>query len=238
LSYPGLKLDETAHGIKGLTIDVEQVGSQTVTIQPETKNISDQMSTLWKALNQLAESLHTHTKPVLIDGQMKPGTLSGDPEMASLFRTIRFNCTTFQGDASTGHMTINDLGIHGSSNPQDVKFVFDLSVFQAKLTEDPQKVINWMQQFAQSIEKPLSPYHNRMLRIPAGYTGSIDRFTQTPQNRIQKEKMDKQNQINRLRQESTTLTNKIKAQQDHVQLIMDQYNRMDSLLKPLMKTSS
>lgn len=98
LTNPGNDLDATAHGIAGLTVNVNSEGTQTITVQADTDGMRAKIDAFVTAYNQVQQFIEDRTKVTTSNGKVTAAVLSANREVQEWARDLRsLAFSTFSG---------------------------------------------------------------------------------------------------------------------------------------------
>ena len=105
-------LDETAHGIEGLSVTANKIGEQTLTVAGDYTTAKDSLNDFISKYNAVQNAIEKYTKVTVTGDKVSAAILSGNRELASLSRSLR--TMLYQaGDGITGSVKrLSDLGIN------------------------------------------------------------------------------------------------------------------------------
>jgi flagellar hook-associated protein 2 len=105
-------LDETAHGITGLSVTANKIGEQTLTVAGDYTAAKDSLNDFISKYNAVQNAIEKYTKVTVTGDKVSSAILAGNRELASLSRSMR--TMLYQaGDGITGSVQrLSDLGIN------------------------------------------------------------------------------------------------------------------------------
>jgi flagellar capping protein FliD len=105
-------LDETAHGIKGLSVTANKIGEQTLTVAGDSTAAKDSLNDFITKYNAVQNAIEKYTKVTVTGDKVSSAILAGNRELASLSRSMR--TMLYQaGNGITGSVQrLSDLGIN------------------------------------------------------------------------------------------------------------------------------
>jgi flagellar hook-associated protein 2 len=105
-------LDETAHGIKGLSVTANKIGEQTLTVAGDYTAAKDSLDDFISKYNAVQNAIEKYTKITVTGDKVSSAILAGNRELSTLSRSLR--TMLYQaGDGVTGSVQrLSDLGIN------------------------------------------------------------------------------------------------------------------------------
>ena len=105
-------LDETAHGVKGLSVTANKIGEQTLTVAGDYTAAKDSLNDFISKYNAVQNAIEKYTKVTVSGDKVSSAILAGNRELSSLSRSLR--TMLYQaGDGITGSVQrLSDLGIN------------------------------------------------------------------------------------------------------------------------------
>jgi len=105
-------LDETAHGIKGLSVTANKIGEQTLTVAGDYTAAKDSLNDFISKYNAVQNAIEKYTKVTVTGDKVSSAILAGNRELSTLSRSLR--TMLYQaGDGITGSVQrLSDLGIN------------------------------------------------------------------------------------------------------------------------------
>lgn len=110
-------LDESAHGITGLSVTANSIGTETVTVSGDAASTKAALNTFIEKYNAVQNAIDKYTK-VTVDGtKVTSSVLSGSRELASISRELRRMLYSTGKDQSGAELTgtvkrLSDLGVN------------------------------------------------------------------------------------------------------------------------------
>jgi flagellar hook-associated protein 2 len=105
-------LDETAHGIKGLSVTANKIGEQTLTVAGDYTAAKDSLNDFITKYNAVQNAIEKYTKVTVAGDKVSSAILAGNRELSTLSRSLR--TMLYQSGAGiTGSVQrLSDLGIN------------------------------------------------------------------------------------------------------------------------------
>ena len=105
-------LDETAHGIKGLSVTANKIGEQTLTVAGDYTAAKDSLNDFISKYNAVQNAIEKYTKVTVTGDKVSSAILAGNRELSTLSRSLR--TMLYQSGAGiTGSVQrLSDLGIN------------------------------------------------------------------------------------------------------------------------------
>lgn len=141
-------LDESVHGISGLSITANSVGTQTITVGSDTAAAKGAINSFIEKYNAVQNSIEKYTK-ITVDGdKVSSAVLAGNREMATISRELRRILYTSgmdeNGDPLEGTVKrLSDLGIDfaGIENTISIK---NSTTLDTRLASNADDVIKYL----------------------------------------------------------------------------------------------
>ncbi len=83
------KITSDAHGIKGVTVNASEVGTQIVTIDSDSKGLKEKINSFISAFNDVQDYIGEKTKIEVKDDKVESAVLAGNRELSSLDSKLR-----------------------------------------------------------------------------------------------------------------------------------------------------
>jgi flagellar hook-associated protein 2 len=107
-------LDETAHGIDGLSVTANKIGEQTLTVAGDYTAAKDSLNNFITNYNAVQNAIEKYTKVTVSGDKVSSAILAGNRELSTLSRSLRTMLYKV-GDGITGSVQrLSDLGINFS----------------------------------------------------------------------------------------------------------------------------
>ena len=146
-------LDETAHGITGLSVTAKKDSvtasnnTQTITVGSDTTAAKDAINDFISKYNAVQGAIEKYTK-ITVDGtKVSSAVLAGSRELASMSRELRKILYETGKDATGNDLTgtvkrISDLGV-GSSGIENTISITNSTTLDSRLSSNAEDVINY-----------------------------------------------------------------------------------------------
>jgi len=105
-------LDETAHGIEGLSVTANSSGEQTVTVAGDYTAAKESLNDFVSKYNAVQNAIEKYTKVTVSGDKVSTAVLAGNRELASLSRSLRTALYTSGSGISGSVQRLSDLGIN------------------------------------------------------------------------------------------------------------------------------
>lgn len=105
-------LDETAHGIEGLSVTANKIGEQTLTVAGDYTSAKDSLNDFITKYNAVQNAIEKYTKVTVTGDKVSAAILSGNRELASLSRSLRTMLYQAGNGISGSVQRLSDLGIN------------------------------------------------------------------------------------------------------------------------------
>jgi len=105
-------LDETAHGIKGLSVTANKIGEQTLTVAGDYTAAKDSLNDFITKYNAVQNAIEKYTKVTVAGDKVSSAILAGNRELATLSRSLRTMLYQAGGGITGSVQRLSDLGIN------------------------------------------------------------------------------------------------------------------------------
>jgi flagellar hook-associated protein 2 len=133
-------LDSTDHGITGLSIKVDAVGTENITVASSTSDLKSKIEAFVSNYNAVADFIDSKTKITTTAGKTTAGPLADNREVQSWLRELR--STAFRAPGSGEIVNLSALGIDFSSTSEHIE-IKDSAMLDAALSDHASDVVNF-----------------------------------------------------------------------------------------------
>jgi len=105
-------LDETAHGIKGLSVTANKIGEQTLTVAGDYTAAKDSLNEFITKYNAVQNAIEKYTKVTVTGEKVSSAILAGNRELSTLSRSLRTMLYQAGGGITGSVQRLSDLGIN------------------------------------------------------------------------------------------------------------------------------
>lgn len=105
-------LDETTHGIKGLSVTANSVSNQTLTVAGDYSSAKDSLNDFISKYNAVQNAIEKYTKVTVTGDKVSSAILAGNRELATLSRNLRTMLYQAGGGVTGSVQRLSDLGIN------------------------------------------------------------------------------------------------------------------------------
>jgi flagellar hook-associated protein 2 len=105
-------LDETAHGIKGLSVTANKIGEQTLTVAGDYTAAKDSLNEFITKYNAVQNAIEKYTKVTVTGDKVSSAILAGNRELSTLSRSLRTMLYQAGGGITGSVQRLSDLGIN------------------------------------------------------------------------------------------------------------------------------
>jgi len=133
-------LDSTDHGITGLSIKADAVGTENITVASSTSDLKAKIEAFVSNYNAVAEFIDTKTKITTTSGKTSAGPLADNREIQSWLRELR--STAFRAPGSGEIANLSALGIDFSSTSERIE-IKDTAMLDAALSDHASDVVKF-----------------------------------------------------------------------------------------------
>lgn len=140
-------LDESVHGIAGLSVTADSIGSETITVSSNTTAAKDAINTFIEKYNAVQNAIEKYTK-VTVDGtKVSSAVLAGSRELATISRELRRILYASQDGngnqfVSGSIQRLSDLGV-GFSGIENTISITNSTTLSNRLASDSDDVIEY-----------------------------------------------------------------------------------------------
>jgi flagellar hook-associated protein 2 len=133
-------LDSTDHGITGLSIKVDAVGTENITVASSTSDLKSKIEAFVSNYNSVADFIDSKTKITTTAGKTTAGSLADNREIQSWLRELR--STAFRAPGSGEVVNLSALGIDFSSTSEHIE-IKDSAMLDAALSDHASDVVKF-----------------------------------------------------------------------------------------------
>jgi flagellar hook-associated protein 2 len=199
ITHSSNTLGAEAHGITGLSVNVDSLSSQTLRVQSDTATMATYVSDFVTKFNEVQDRIAADTEVVVSGTQVSRAVLAGNREVEAWSSRLRSLAFDVVGGLGGSVKRLDDLGIdfNGTTSRLVIKSPDKLT---AALAEKPNDVSDFF----------MNATTGFVARMFSGLT-TLMRDDSTQQNNLSKTNLDLDDQIARLKakleQQRETLTN-------------------------------
>ncbi len=199
ITHSSNTLGAEAHGITGLSVNVDSLSSQTLRVQSDTATMANYVSDFVTKFNEVQDRIAADTEVVVSGTQVSRAVLAGNREVEAWSSRLRSLAFDVVGGLGGSVKRLDDLGIdfNGTTSRLVIKSPDKLT---AALAEKPNDVSDFF----------MNATTGFVARMFSGLT-TLMRDDSTQQNNLSKTNLDLDDQIARLKakleQQRETLTN-------------------------------
>lgn len=107
-------LDETAHGIEGLSVTANKIGEQTLTVAGDFTAAKDSLNDFISKYNAVQNAIEKYTKVTVTGDKVSSAVLAGNRELSTLSRSLRTMLYQSSAGITGSVQRLSDLGINFS----------------------------------------------------------------------------------------------------------------------------
>ena len=140
-------LDESVHGITGLSVTANSIGSETITVGGDTTAAKDAINTFIEKYNAVQNAIEKYTK-VTVDGtKVSSAVLAGSRELATISRDLRRILYASQDGSGNQFVSgsiqrLSDLGV-GFSGIENTISITNSTTLNNRLASDSDDIIEY-----------------------------------------------------------------------------------------------
>lgn len=132
-------LDETAHGIKGLSVTANSLGEQTFTVAGDYTAAKDSLNDFITKYNAVQNAIEKYTKVTVTGDKVSSAILAGNRELATLSRDLRTMLYQAGGGVTGSVQRLSDLGINFAGIEPTISLTKS-SLLESKLATAPDDI--------------------------------------------------------------------------------------------------
>jgi flagellar hook-associated protein 2 len=137
-------LDETAHGIKGLSVTANSVSNQTLTVAGDYSSAKDSLNDFIAKYNAVQNAIEKYTKVTISGDKVSSAILAGNRELSVLSRSLR-TALYQSGTGITGTVKrLSDLGINFAGIESTISLTKS-SVLESKIATATDDISEFLQ---------------------------------------------------------------------------------------------
>jgi flagellar hook-associated protein 2 len=133
-------LDSADHGITGLSVKADAVGTENITVASSTSDLKAKIEAFVSNYNAVADFIDSKTKITTTAGKTSAGSLADNREIQTWLRELR--STAFRAPGSGEIANLSALGIDFSSTSEHIK-IKDSAMLDAALSDRASDVVKF-----------------------------------------------------------------------------------------------
>ena len=140
-------LDSSVHGIPGLSVTANSIGSETITVGSDTSTFKDSINSFIEKYNAVQNAIEKYTK-VTVDGtKVSSAVLAGNRELATISRELRRILYSSQDSSGNQYVTgsiqrLSDIGV-GFSGIENTISVNNSTLLASSLSTKADDVLEY-----------------------------------------------------------------------------------------------
>ncbi|NDG71665.1 MAG: hypothetical protein EBY32_10270, partial [Proteobacteria bacterium] len=135
-------LDETAHGIKGLSVTANKIGEQTLTVAGDYTAAKDSLNDFISKYNAVQNAIEKYTKVTVTGDKVSSAILAGNRELATLSRNLRTRLYQAGGGVTGSVQRLSDLGINFAGIEPTISLTKS-NLLESKLASSADEIYNY-----------------------------------------------------------------------------------------------
>ena len=135
-------LDETAHGIKGLSVTANSVSNQTLTVAGDYSSAKDSLNDFISKYNAVQNAIEKYTKVTVTGDKVSSAILAGNRELATLSRNLRTMLYQAGGGVTGSVQRLSDLGINFAGIEPTISLT-KANLLESKLASSADEIFNY-----------------------------------------------------------------------------------------------
>jgi flagellar hook-associated protein 2 len=173
-------LDETAHGIKGLSVTANKIGEQTLTVAGDYTAAKDSLNDFITKYNAVQNAIEKYTKVTVSGDKVSSAILAGNRELATLSRNLRTMLYQAGGGVTGSVQRLSDLGINFAGIEPTISLTKS-SALESKLASSADDIYNYFstadEGLIDRLDKLLSSYVSDSGGAAGGLKAQLDSIT-------------------------------------------------------------
>ena len=133
-------LDAADHGIPGLTINVDSIGTENITVASSTGDLKTKIQSFITKFNDVADFIDQESAIITTAGKTSVGPLTDNREVQSWLRELR--STAFGASTSGAIKNLSTLGLDFTSKSERIE-ISDATKLDAALADHPADVVSF-----------------------------------------------------------------------------------------------
>jgi flagellar hook-associated protein 2 len=175
-------LDDSAHGITGLSVTANSIREETITIGADSTSIKEALNNFIEKYNAVQNAIEKYTKVTVDGSKVSSAVLAGNRELATISRELRRILYTTGQDSTGADLTgnvkrLSDLGI-GFSGIENTISLTNSSLFNSRLVSASADIINYFttenKGLVDRLDATLNRYVSDSSTAPGTFKVSID----------------------------------------------------------------
>jgi flagellar hook-associated protein 2 len=187
-------LDESAHGITGLSVTANSIGTETVTVSGDAASTKAALNTFIEKYNAVQNAIDKYTK-VTVDGtKVTSSVLSGSRELASISRELRRMLYATGKDQSGAELTgtvkrLSDLGVNFAGIENTIS-ITNSALLDTRLASNTDDLVDYFTTDTEGLVDRLDAMMDRLVNDSSTTPGTFK--VQTDSISSQNKSLDKQ----------------------------------------------
>ena len=187
-------LDESAHGITGLSVTANSIGTETVTVSGDAASTKAALNTFIEKYNAVQNAIDKYTK-VTVDGtKVTSSVLSGSRELASISRELRRMLYATGKDQNGAELTgtvkrLSDLGVNFAGIENTIS-ITNSALLDTRLASNTDDLVDYFTTDTEGLVDRLDAMMDRLVNDSSTTPGTFK--VQTDSISSQNKSLDKQ----------------------------------------------
>jgi flagellar hook-associated protein 2 len=187
-------LDESAHGITGLSVTANSIGTETVTVSGDAASTKAALNTFIEKYNAVQNAIDKYTK-VTVDGtKVTSSVLSGSRELASISRELRRMLYATGKDQNGAELSgtvkrLSDLGVNFAGIENTIS-ITNSSLLDTRLASNTDDLVDYFTTDTEGLVDRLDAMMDRLVNDSSTTPGTFK--VQTDSISSQNKSLDKQ----------------------------------------------
>ena len=187
-------LDESAHGITGLSVTANSIGTETVTVSGDAASTKAALNTFIEKYNAVQNAIDKYTK-VTVDGtKVSSSVLSGSRELASISRELRRMLYATGKDQNGAELSgtvkrLSDLGVNFAGIENTIS-ITNSALLDTRLASNTDDLVDYFTTDTEGLVDRLDAMMDRLVNDSSTTPGTFK--VQTDSISSQNKSLDKQ----------------------------------------------
>jgi flagellar hook-associated protein 2 len=178
--------DASSHGVEGLTIKAQALGSETIEVLPDSHGVRGKIDTFIAKFNEIQNFIEVQTKiTVGSNGKITKGALGGNQEVKKIGDTLRKSMFEVTNPSSLVVARLADLGIDFSAMSSKLSIKSE-STLTSMLSDNPNDVASYFTATATGLGSTIESLLNKYTKSD----GIIDAQEDSLKSQIQRMEND------------------------------------------------
>jgi flagellar hook-associated protein 2 len=165
-------LDETAHGIKGLSIVANSTGNQSVTVASDSAAAKASLNDFINKYNSVQNAIEKYTKVTTNGDKVTAAVLAGNRELAEISRSLRQMLYQQGSGVDGGVKRLSDLGINFAGIENTIS-ITDSAKLDSALANSADDISDYFKNSTGGLVTRMDAYLDKLLSTSTSSPGSF-----------------------------------------------------------------